>query len=45
MSEPFQVLTSKTVTLSQANIDTDQIIPARFLTHDHARRAGQGRLL
>jgi 3-isopropylmalate/(R)-2-methylmalate dehydratase small subunit len=32
MSEPFQVLTSKTVTLSQANIDTDQIIPARFLT-------------
>ena len=32
MAEPFQVLTSKTVTLSQANIDTDQIIPARFLT-------------
>ena len=32
MSEPFQVLTSRTVTLSQANIDTDQIIPARFLT-------------
>lgn len=32
MSDPFQVLTSKTVTLSQANIDTDQIIPARFLT-------------
>ncbi|WP_428156355.1 3-isopropylmalate dehydratase small subunit [Brevundimonas sp.] len=32
MSEPFQVLTSKTVILSQANIDTDQIIPARFLT-------------
>lgn len=32
MSEPFQILTSKTVTLSQANIDTDQIIPARFLT-------------
>ncbi len=32
MSEPFKVLTSKTLTLSQANIDTDQIIPARFLT-------------
>ena len=32
MSEPFTTLTSKTVTLSQANIDTDQIIPARFLT-------------
>ena len=32
MSEAFKVLTSKTLTLSQANIDTDQIIPARFLT-------------
>ncbi len=32
MAEPFRTLTSKTVTLSQANIDTDQIIPARFLT-------------
>ena len=32
MSDPFKVLTSKTLTLSQANIDTDQIIPARFLT-------------
>ena len=32
MSEPFKTLTSKTLTLSQANIDTDQIIPARFLT-------------
>ena len=29
--EPFQTLTSKTVVLPQANIDTDQIIPARFL--------------
>ena len=29
---PFRVLTSKTVILSQSNIDTDQIIPARFLT-------------
>ena len=32
MSDAFKVLTSKTLTLSQANIDTDQIIPARFLT-------------
>jgi 3-isopropylmalate/(R)-2-methylmalate dehydratase small subunit len=30
--EPFRILTSKTVLLSQSNIDTDQIIPARFLT-------------
>ena len=30
--EPFKTLTSKVVVLSQANIDTDQIIPARFLT-------------
>lgn len=32
MPEPFRTLTSRTLTLSQANIDTDQIIPARFLT-------------
>ena len=32
MPEPLQVLTSKCVVLSQANVDTDQIIPARFLT-------------
>lgn len=30
--EPFTKLTSQTVVLSQENIDTDQIIPARFLT-------------
>lgn len=29
---PFQRLTSKTVVLSQSNIDTDQIIPGRFLS-------------
>ena len=29
---PFKTLTSRTVVLPQANIDTDQIIPARFLT-------------
>lgn len=41
MPEPFQTLTSCTVTLSQANIDTDQIIPARFLTT--TTREGLGR--
>jgi 3-isopropylmalate/(R)-2-methylmalate dehydratase small subunit len=30
--EPFTTLTARTVVLPQANIDTDQIIPARFLT-------------
>lgn len=30
--EPFKTLTSKTCVLPAANIDTDQIIPARFLT-------------
>ncbi|MCB2096530.1 MAG: 3-isopropylmalate dehydratase small subunit [Parvularculaceae bacterium] len=30
--EPFSKLTSRTFVLSQENIDTDQIIPARFLT-------------
>ena len=30
--ERFTTLTSRTVVLSAANIDTDQIIPARFLT-------------
>lgn len=32
MPEPFKTLTSKTVVFSQSNIDTDQIIPGRFLT-------------
>jgi 3-isopropylmalate/(R)-2-methylmalate dehydratase small subunit len=32
MSEPFTTLTSRTVVLAQESIDTDQIIPARFLT-------------
>ena len=32
MSEPFKTLTSRTVVLAQESIDTDQIIPARFLT-------------
>jgi 3-isopropylmalate/(R)-2-methylmalate dehydratase small subunit len=30
--EPFTTLTSRTVVLARTNIDTDQIIPARFLT-------------
>ena len=32
MAEPFKTLTSRTFVLSQVSIDTDQIIPARFLT-------------
>ena len=32
MTEPFTALTSRTVVLPATNIDTDQIIPARFLT-------------
>lgn len=32
MPEPFNTLTSKAVVLSQSNIDTDQIIPGRFLS-------------
>lgn len=30
--EPFRMLRSRTLVLPQQNIDTDQIIPARFLT-------------
>lgn len=30
--EPFRILTSKTLVLPIDNVDTDQIIPARFLT-------------
>lgn len=32
MAEPFTTLTSRTFVLAQESIDTDQIIPARFLT-------------
>ena len=32
MPEPLKTLTSGTVVFSQSNIDTDQIIPGRFLT-------------
>jgi 3-isopropylmalate/(R)-2-methylmalate dehydratase small subunit len=38
--QPFTTLTSRTVVLPDANIDTDRIIPARFLTT--TTRAGLG---
>ncbi len=41
--EPFRTLTSRTVVLPATNIDTDQIIPARFLTT--TTRAGLGERL
>ncbi|WP_409021129.1 3-isopropylmalate dehydratase small subunit [Brevundimonas vesicularis] len=41
MMEPFGRLTSRVVVLSQANIDTDQIIPARFLTTTTREGLGQ----
>jgi 3-isopropylmalate/(R)-2-methylmalate dehydratase small subunit len=40
---PFTTLTSRTVVLPAANIDTDQIIPARFLTT--TTRSGLGQQL
>ncbi len=43
MSEPFRRLESKTVVLPTENIDTDQIIPARFLTT--TTRVGLGQSL
>ena len=39
--EPFRSLTSRTIVLLQENIDTDQIIPARYLTT--TSRDGLGR--
>jgi 3-isopropylmalate/(R)-2-methylmalate dehydratase small subunit len=39
--EPFRKLSSRTIVLPQDNIDTDQIIPARFLTT--TSRDGLGR--
>jgi 3-isopropylmalate/(R)-2-methylmalate dehydratase small subunit len=39
--QPFKTLNSRTVVLAEANIDTDQIIPARFLTT--TTKAGLGR--
>jgi 3-isopropylmalate/(R)-2-methylmalate dehydratase small subunit len=43
VSEPFRRLESKTVVLPTENIDTDQIIPARFLTT--TTRVGLGQSL
>ena len=40
--EPFTTLRSRTVVIAQENVDTDQIIPARFLTT--TEREGLGRL-
>lgn len=39
--DPFRKLTARTLVLSETNIDTDQIIPARFLTT--TSREGLGR--
>ncbi|NNF61944.1 MAG: 3-isopropylmalate dehydratase small subunit [Gammaproteobacteria bacterium] len=39
--EPLTQLTSKTVVLPNADIDTDQIIPARFLTTTESAGLGQ----
>lgn len=41
MMQPFTHLRSRTIVLRERNIDTDQIIPARFLTT--TERAGLGR--
>lgn len=41
--EPMKTVTSKTVVLPAANIDTDQIMPARFLTM--TTKAGLGKHL
>ena len=43
MIEPFSVLVSRTAVLPVDNVDTDQIIPARFLTT--TQRTGLGRHL
>ena len=39
--KPLVRLTSKTLVLAQENIDTDQIIPARFLTTTTSKGLGQ----
>ena len=39
--EPFTRLTSRTLVLAEENIDTDQIIPARFLTTTDKDGLGQ----
>jgi 3-isopropylmalate/(R)-2-methylmalate dehydratase small subunit len=39
--EPLTVLTAQAALLRGANMDTDQIIPARFLKKDRAQGYGQ----
>ncbi len=39
--DPFHKLASRTVVLSEENIDTDQIIPARFLTTTSRKGLGK----
>jgi 3-isopropylmalate/(R)-2-methylmalate dehydratase small subunit len=39
--EPFRTLVSRTVVLRERNIDTDQIIPARFLTTTERKGLGK----
>lgn len=41
MIEPFAVLTSRTAVLPVDNVDTDQIIPARFLTTTQSSGLGR----
>ena len=41
--DPIRTIRSRTVVLPQANIDTDQIVPARYLTT--TSRAGLGKVL
>lgn len=43
MAEPFTTFTSALIPLPNENVDTDQIIPARFLTT--TTKAGLGKLL
>ncbi|HME90854.1 MAG TPA: 3-isopropylmalate dehydratase small subunit, partial [Myxococcaceae bacterium] len=40
--QPFQTIKSRTVVLAQQNIDTDQIIPARFLKGTDKSGLGRG---
>ena len=39
--QPFKQLTSRTIVLRERNIDTDQIIPARFLTTTERKGLGK----
>ena len=38
MKQKFNIITSTCVPLPLENVDTDQIIPARFLRQPHAKR-------